>query len=314
MGFGMIGPGTPTLDQLKVFLTVVDVGSFVGAARTLGRATSVISYTISNLEAQLGFPLFDRDSTRKPMLTEAGRTVLAEARAVTNGVNRLRAKAQGLLQGIEAGVTMALDMMLPASRVLDALKSFRDAYPTVPLHIRFEGLGAVTQLVLDGTVAIGVRGPPDIEIDGLERLGIGSVPLVPVAAPDHPLALASRNHVGASREHVQIVLTDRSERSQGQELGVMATHTWRVTDLSAKYMLLLEGIGWGAMPVPMVRDDLKAGRLVKLDLPDFKGGAYRFFAIHRSNTPPGPAGSFLIQRFASQVPNWKPGDADVEAL
>src|SRR5262245_10071767 len=39
-------PGAPTLDQLRVFLTVVDVGSFAGAARKLGRATSVISYTV----------------------------------------------------------------------------------------------------------------------------------------------------------------------------------------------------------------------------------------------------------------------------
>ena len=33
-------PGTPTLDQLRVFLTVVEVGSFAGAARKLHRATS----------------------------------------------------------------------------------------------------------------------------------------------------------------------------------------------------------------------------------------------------------------------------------
>lgn len=43
-------PGTPTLDQLKVFLTVVEVGSFAAAARKLHRATSVVSYSISNLE------------------------------------------------------------------------------------------------------------------------------------------------------------------------------------------------------------------------------------------------------------------------
>ena len=54
-------PGTPTLDQLRVFLTVVEVGSFAGAARRLGRATSVISYSIANLEAQLGVLLFDRE-------------------------------------------------------------------------------------------------------------------------------------------------------------------------------------------------------------------------------------------------------------
>ncbi len=93
-------PGTPTLDQLRVFLTVVDVGSFAGAARKLGRATSVVSYAIANLESQLGVSLFDRESTRKPQLTEAGRTVLAEARTISNGVHGLRAKVKGLLQGL----------------------------------------------------------------------------------------------------------------------------------------------------------------------------------------------------------------------
>jgi DNA-binding transcriptional LysR family regulator len=93
-------PGTPTLDQLRVFLTVVEVGSFAGAARKLGRATSVVSYSIANLEAQLGLSIFDRESTRKPQLTEAGRAVLSEARSVTNGINGLRAKVRGLLQGV----------------------------------------------------------------------------------------------------------------------------------------------------------------------------------------------------------------------
>jgi DNA-binding transcriptional LysR family regulator len=113
-------PGTPTLDQLRVFLTVVDVGSFAGAARKLNRATSVISYSISNLETQLGVMLFDRESTRKPQLTEPGRTVLAEARTVSHGIDGLRAKVKGLLQGLEPEVHLALDVMLPTARIADA--------------------------------------------------------------------------------------------------------------------------------------------------------------------------------------------------
>src|SRR5947208_17118444 len=109
-------PGTPTLDQLQVFLTVVDVGSFAGAARRLGRATSVISYSIANLEAQLGILLFDRKSTRKPQLTEAGRGVVSEARTITNGINGLRAKARSLRRDIEAEISVVLDVMLPAER------------------------------------------------------------------------------------------------------------------------------------------------------------------------------------------------------
>ncbi len=50
-------PGSPTLDQLRVLIAVVETGSFAAAARKLNRATSVVSYTIANLEAQLGLTL-----------------------------------------------------------------------------------------------------------------------------------------------------------------------------------------------------------------------------------------------------------------
>lgn len=49
----MQGPGVPSLDQLTVFLTVVEAGSFAAAGRRLGRATSAVSYAITNLGQQL---------------------------------------------------------------------------------------------------------------------------------------------------------------------------------------------------------------------------------------------------------------------
>jgi hypothetical protein len=59
-------PGVPSLDQLAVFLAVVETGSFAAAGRRLGRATSAVSYAIANLEQQLGVQLFDRDQARRP--------------------------------------------------------------------------------------------------------------------------------------------------------------------------------------------------------------------------------------------------------
>lgn len=296
----MSEPGMPTIDQLRVFISVVEAGSFAGAARKLNRATSVISYTIANLELQLGVSLFDRLTTKKPQLTLEGRTVLAEARAVSNGINNLRAKVKGMLEGIEPEINLALDVMLPAARVTDALKAFREAYPNVNLKLYMEALGAVTQMVRNREASIGISGPLDVEVDGLERVGVGHVTLIPVAAPDHPLARAGRNEPGAGREHTQLVLTDRSTLTQGLEFAVVATRTWRLADLGAKHMLLKEGIGWGNMPEPMVREDIAAGRLVELDMPDCKGGQYRLQAIFQTDTPPGPAASFLISRFEGQ--------------
>lgn len=297
----MSDPGTPTFDQLRVFLTVVDTGSFAGAARKLGRATSVISYSIANLEMQLGVSLFDRETTKRPQLTDAGRAVLSEARTIANGMGSLRAKVKGLIEGLESEVLLALDVMLPAWRVVDALKAFREAYPTVTLRLHVEALGAVTQMVLNRAATIGISGPLDMEIDGIERIGVGFVELVPVAAPSHPLAMAGRNPLGAGREHVQLVLTDRSTLTQGWEFAVIGTRTWRLADLGSKHMLLREGIGWGNMPLPMIQEDLDSGRLVRLDMPDCKGGPYRLQAVHRTDSPPGPAASFLISRFESQM-------------
>lgn len=293
--------GRPTLDQLRVFLTVVDVGSFAAAGRQLSRATSVISYTIANLEGQLGVSLFDRESTRKPQLTDAGRTVLAEARGIAHGIDGLRAKVLSLHRGLEAEVHLAVDVMFPKARLVSALREFQAEFPTVTLHLRVEALGSVMQQVLDGSASVGVSGPPDMSTDGVERIAIGSVELAPVCAPTHPLALAGKDSLGVGRNYLQLVLTDRSVITEGQDFGVLGTRTWRLTDLESKHMLLLEGLGWGNMPLPHVLEDIGAGRLVRIELPDCKPGPYRFDVIYRTATPPGPAASFLIARFSEKA-------------
>lgn len=297
----MSNPGTPSLDQLNVFLAVVETGSFAAAARRQGRAVSAVSYAIANLEAQLGLPLFDRHATRKPQLTQAGHAVLAEARAVTRGVDDLRAKVKGLLEGLEAEVSLVVDVMFPTTRLVDALQAFQAAFPTVTMRLHVEALGAVTQLVRDGVAGVGVSGPLPVEGEELGRIGVGTVDLVPVAAPFHPLARGRGQAPGAARSHTQLVLTDRSKLTEGRDFAVLSLNTWRLADLGAKHALLLAGIGWGNMPTCMVQGDLEAGRLVELHLPDYAGGQYAFQALYRPAAPPGPAAQWLIDRFVEQA-------------
>jgi DNA-binding transcriptional LysR family regulator len=102
---------------------------------------------------------------------------------------------------------------------------------------------------------------------------------------------------GAGRDHLQLVLTDRSPLTQGRDLGVIGTQTWRLADLGTKHVLLKQGIGWGYMPEHMVREDAEKGALVQLDMPEVKSGSLRLYAIYRTDTPPGPAGSWLISQF-----------------
>jgi DNA-binding transcriptional LysR family regulator len=104
-----------------------------------------------------------------------------------------------------------------------------------------------------------------------------------------------------ARDHVQLVLTDRSSLTDGRDFGVLSVKTWRLADLGAKHALLLAGMGWGNMPKPMVNDDLKRGRLVELQIEAPGDLVYRFHTVYRRDTPPGPAASWLMERLALAV-------------
>jgi len=296
----MSTPGTPTYDQLRIFLTVVEVGSFAAAGRKLHRATSAITYGVANLEAQLGLTLFAREGTRRPELTPSGRSVLAEARAIAHSMDGLRAKVKGLHQGLEPEVTVVVDVMWPSAWLGPVLNAFARAFPAVSLRLYVESLGSVAAMVTERRAAFGISGPLSMTVPGLEHLVMGSIPMIPVAAPSHPLA-QEQVKPGASRDHIQLVLTDRSKLSAGRDFGVGSDRTWRLGDLGAKHQLLREGIGWGGMPEHLVEADLAAGTLVRLDLPDRDAVSYTFDGIYRIDTPPGPTASWLIRRFVEYV-------------
>ncbi|MEM9501598.1 MAG: LysR family transcriptional regulator [Pseudomonadota bacterium] len=293
--------GDPTLDQIRIFLSVVEEGSFGGAARQMGRAVSAISYGIAQLESQLAITLFEREGSRKPVLTEAGEGLLSEARAVTDRIDALLAKTRSLHAGLESSVGLVLDVMVPGEVTAKVLRNFRAMFPTVALSLNIEGLGAVAACLLENDAELAIGGPVIADHPGLERQVIGSVELVPVAAPDHPLAMAvaaKEVQPGTSRKHLQLVLSDRSSLTAGREFSVLSPESWRLGDLGAKHSLLKEGLGWGNMPRHMIAGDLANGSLVELDLPEKPGeNAYSLSALWRRDTRLGPATSWLIDTF-----------------
>jgi DNA-binding transcriptional LysR family regulator len=295
----MRDPGNPTLEQLRVFVAVIDTGSFSRAARQLHRTQSVVSYTIANLEAQLNVALFDRGK-RRPELTEAGKMLLADARTVALKVDAMRARAKSLAEGLEAEVALAVDVMFPACTLVRILDAFQRQFPTVALRLRIEALGGVMQLVLEGSCSLGISGWIVETPDSILRQQIGHVLMVPVAAPGHPLA----QHTGpipteVLREQTQLVLTDRTALTAGRDFGVFAVRDWRLGDLGAKHALLRAGLGWGNMPEPLVREDFALGHLVRLQLLEQAETGFPLYLIHRIDSPPGEAGRWLMQQFAA---------------
>ena len=294
-----------SLDQLRTFIAAAEEGSFSAAGRRLGRAQSVVSQTIANLEAQLGLALFER-SGRYPELTGQGRILLADARAVVRVTDGLKARAKGMAAGLEAELSVVIDVMFPMSALTKAAAAFGAAFPATPLRLYVEALGGVAEAVLSRRCGLGVMGSLPLERPDLVRERLLGVKMVFVTSPAHPLA----RYKGPIPQctlagHVQLVLTDRTELSQGQEFKVMSPRNWRLADLGAKHAFLREGLGWGGMPFAMVERDLLDGSLVEITLQDAEthGFIMPMFATYRADSPPGPAGRWLVEQFKLAAEN-----------
>jgi DNA-binding transcriptional LysR family regulator len=287
-----------SLDQLRTFIAAADEGSFSAAGRKLLRAQSVVSETVSTLEDQIGVVLFDR-SGRYPKLTPAGAVLLADARSIVSGVDFLKARAKGMAAGLEPELSVVVDVFYPIDAITQVAREFRQQFPGVALRIYVEALGAAIQPVIDGRCSVGIVGSLPLIPDTMTSERLPSVTLLMVAAHDHPLALhkgkISKEALG---KHTQLVLTDRSELSAGRELGVMSPATWRLADLFAKHHFILNGLGWGGMPLHAVRKDLEEGRLATLSIEDVPpdGLPLPMSAVWQTKSPPGPAGRWFIER------------------
>jgi len=294
-----------TLDQLTIFVTVVEQGSFSAAARHLRRAQSAITYGIQNLERQTGTELFDRSAYR-PILTDAGRVLLPRAQRIVESVFDYRRQARSLLAGVEARLTLVVDVTAPDVIVTAALKAFNAEFPMVELVLLTRALESCFSALHEGAADLGLVVAPAAlpQMDALEFSTFGMLALIVVAAPDHPLANAGRPlEENDLRDHTQLMLSSSGPQASGDHSGY-GINRWRIHDLHMRHRLLLAGVGWGGMPSHMVADDLQQGRLVKLELERKAADVFGFTAplasAHLRAKTLGPAGRWLFERLIEE--------------
>jgi DNA-binding transcriptional LysR family regulator len=291
-----------TLDQLRTFIAAADAGSFTAAGRKLGRAQSVVSQTLANLENQLDVMLFERTG-RSPRLTEQGQALLHKARDVMEHIDSLKARAKTLAAGLEPELSVVVDVMFPMDLLTSAVGLFRAAFPDTPLRLYVEALGAVVQAVDEGVCALGVIASLPLVPATMATEPILDIPMATVVAPGHPLAEWKKViPASAFLKHVQLVLTDRTARSEGQSFGVFSPQTWRLADLGAKHAFLRAGFGWGHMPLHIVERDLADGSLVRIRIKPFETGmpTLPMAAIFKKDDPPGPAGQWFLRKLQAR--------------
>ncbi|WP_055700012.1 LysR family transcriptional regulator [Streptomyces silaceus] len=181
--------------QLRHFMAVVEEGGFTAAARAELIVQSALSTSVRNLERELGADLFDRTG-RRVVLTEAGRALLPQARALLAGAVAAKeavAAVAGLATGrVSIGTIQTLTCVdLPAE-----LAAFHREFPGVQVSVKDATVGELTEALRAGELDLAYLAPDGPGLpDGLSAFATWHEELVLITAPGHPLAAAGRTLV-----------------------------------------------------------------------------------------------------------------------
>ena len=283
-----------TLDQIRTFVVVVESGSFRSGATRLSRVQSAVSHAIANLEGALGVSLFDR-SGHRPVLTPEGQALLTNARDILLRVDAMRARARGLGEGVELELSLIVDVLFPLATVGAALEEMRSVYPTVAIRLAVSPLGGPLEGLMNRRFTLGIMAGEDFADPAISRRALAEVQMIAVVSAKHPLGVNAASVTLGSpdlADHLQIVLSDPSQLSEGRDFGVLSPQTCRVSNQDAKHAMILAGLGWGRLPQWQVERDLAEGRLVRLSTASLGRDSQlpmEVYLVHRIDEPLGPA-------------------------
>jgi DNA-binding transcriptional LysR family regulator len=195
------------LNQLEAFSAVMTIGSVTGAGRSLGRSQPAVSKALQDLEAELGYALFDRNGPRVTP-TDKAFLLYEEVERSLVGLRSIRQRAQEIgreeLQPIHLVATPALASTIAPA----ALKLVESQGLPEHIHLRSASAEQVVHSVLHRTVSLGLTSLP-VGHRGLELHWIGQAPCVAVLRSDHPLARAVTVSTEDLRDQRLITMSNR---------------------------------------------------------------------------------------------------------
>ena len=174
------------LKQLRYFVTVAEELHFSRAAARLHLAQSALSSQIRNLESEVGGPLLLR-TTRQVVLTPAGETLLAEARAILAAADGTLARVQALARGESSSLSIASLGPVPGALLSPLLSTFSGRRPQVRIDVRALEFSEMLSALRTGKADVAFL-YASIEEDDMDVTSLISEPRFAVLPSSHRLA------------------------------------------------------------------------------------------------------------------------------
>ncbi|HEC25252.1 MAG TPA: LysR family transcriptional regulator [bacterium] len=259
-----------TLNQLAVFIEVVEFKSFSKAAEELYITQPGVSHSISNLESELGIKLIFRGKDGI-YPTETGIKVLKYARTVTTSIEQIRQEVAASL-GLKTGKLKIGSFGSVSTNFLPGIMYlFKLRYPKIDLKV-FEGTeGEIRDWILSRTIDIGFITFP---CNSLETIPVISDDMMVVLPKAHDLAAQKSIGIEELAKYPMLVTWNSSCQILVEEVfksstGKTPQWKYKVSNIGTLLAMIKEGLGIAVIPKLALSRDIPNIKILPLK-PVFK--------------------------------------------
>lgn len=247
-------------NQLNAFITVAEHQSFSKAAECLHLTQPAISKRIASLEQLLDITLFERFGQRI-QLTEAGRTLLIDAREILDKVDKMRQHSDMGRQQIEGKLRIATSHHIGLYRLPNILQRFIKKYPQVKLDMYFTDSEIAYEEASQGTVDIAIATLPQHPSDKIKTLALWQDELVVMFAESHAMNQLQVLTPKILAKHPAILpdegtFTRRIIDSVFSDSSIDYSLAFTTNYLETIKVMIQAGLGWSVLPKIMLNDAL----------------------------------------------------------
>ncbi len=275
------------LAAMKVFVRVVETGSFSAIARENSTTQSSVSKQVAALEAHLGTKLLSR-STRALSLTEEGEIFFPEARRLVSDFEAAEERLRGGRARLTGWLRVAASVGYGRRILMPRIQSFLERHPAVRIDLRLsDDFADLIEQGIDVAVRIG-----ELPDSGLVARKIGVSERVLVAHPsyfdgpnggrprlEHPRDLTAHNcivYTEVATQNVWEFLGPSGETERVRVAGNLQSNSSEAIRAAAQ-----SGLGVCHAPSWLLADELASGAVIRL-LPQWRGRPSPIHAIYPS--------------------------------
>ncbi|WP_437957592.1 LysR family transcriptional regulator [Sorangium sp. So ce119] len=270
------------LNEILVFMAVVDEGSFIAGGQAMGLTRSAAGKAVNRLEDRLGVRLLNR-TTRALSLTDEGRVFYDRGLQILAAVDDAEASVAGRSGTPRGLLRLTVPDAFGRLVVLPLLRKYLEAWPDIQVEVSFtDRLADIVEEGFDLAVRIG-EAPPDTRL--VSRL-VARYRAVLCASPSYIAGRGEPLNVDDLAGHDCLIFSSRNRRQSWRFLGddgawVKAQGRGRLRLDSGEALrdAAVAGLGIAFLPDFLVAQDLAAGRLRQV-LPDVAAEDVKIVTIY----------------------------------